>query len=513
MATFSRRGFVVGCSSAIAAMAGARLSYVAFGSPEQEPNQEVLLVVFLRGGIDGLNVVPVLGGVDRGIYEQQRENIQIPVTGDNAALQLDDRFGLHPAAAPLFELYQDKKFAVIHAAGLPSDTRSHFDAMKEMELGTPGYKNSHTGWLARHIQSANLTGGAVASAVSVGNLQPTSLAGSLDAIGMTSPNDFGFGGNWRYEDAQRSALRKMYGRDSWIHAAGTQTLDAIDLLELGNPGRYEPANGADYPNGGFGNNLKSIAQMIKLQLGMQIATVDLGGWDTHEYQGDAGAGYFSDRLGMVAQGLHAFYTDLSSDPNGANNGHRVTTVVMSEFGRSLRQNGSRGTDHGHGNVMFVLGENVNGGVVYGKWPGLGTNPDGSSQLYDGRDLAITTDYRQVLSEILIRRFANPNLGVVFPGYAEYQSLGIVTGTELPPVYDENASTPTPTLTPTKAADGGSAIIPPTVTSVPDQPLSTPTPVPTSEPTSMPTSTPTSTPNRPDTGLPNESGVYIPLMTQ
>lgn len=442
MSEISRRGFMVGCSAAIAAMAGGRLSYVAFGSPYQEPNQEILLVVFLRGGMDGLSAVMPLAGDDRGYYENNRADVAIPVSGDNGAIGLTDFFGLHPAGAPLHGLYQDQKLAIIHAAGLVSDTRSHFDAMKYMELGTPGSKSATNGWLTRHLQSAgNLPDNTIMPALSVGNLSPTSLAGSQETIGMTSPNSFSFGGNWRYRDMQRQMVRNMYEGSSWLHDAGVQTLDAVDVVEYGNPGSYTPENGATYPGNSFGRNLQTVAQMIKLQLGLQVATIDLGGWDTHEYQGNGGTGYFASHFGTLSSGLEALMTDLSNS-GGTDHTKRLTVVVMSEFGRTFKQNASRGTDHGHGNVMFVLGGNVNGGQVYGTWPGLHTD-----QLYDRRDLDITTDYRQVLSEILIRRMGNPNLGAIFPGYQNYQPRGVVQGTDLTPNYEPPTSVPTPTPTP------------------------------------------------------------------
>ncbi|MEZ4736614.1 MAG: DUF1501 domain-containing protein [Caldilineaceae bacterium] len=438
----TRRGFMVGCSAGIAAMAGGRLSYVALGSPEQEPNQEILVAVFLRGGMDGLSAVFPIAGDDRGYYQTSRENIAIPTSGNNAALPLTDFFGLHPAGAPLYGLYQDQKLAIIHAAGLTSDTRSHFDAMKYMELGTPDSKSATSGWLTRHLLTApNAPTEVIMPALAVGNLQPTSLAGSTEAIGMTSPNGFSLGGHWLYEDSQRVALRKMYTGSTWLHEAGVQTLNAIDVVEFGNPGNYTPENGAVYPNNSFGQNLKTVAQMIKLQLGLRVATVDLGGWDTHEYQGDGGAGYFANQFGSLANGLVALMTDLSN-VNGTDHTQRLTIVVMSEFGRTFKQNASRGTDHGHGNVMFVVGGKVNGGAVYGSWPGLRTD-----QLYDRRDLAITTDYRRILSEILIRRLENPMLGQIFPGYRDYQPVGIVQGADLTPNYDTPTATPTPTPTP------------------------------------------------------------------
>jgi uncharacterized protein (DUF1501 family) len=437
----TRRGFMVGCSAAIATWTSG-LSFTAFGSSEAEPNQEIVVVVYLRGGMDGINVVPPLTDGDRSQYESKRSEIAVPVTGTNAALPLDGRFGLHPGAAPLLGLFQAKKLAIVHAAGLTSDTRSHFDAMQFMELGTPDSRTIGTGWLTRHLESAtNLPAQIIMPAVAVGNQQPTSLAGSRDTIGMTDPDDFTLGGHWFYEDSQRIALRKMYSGDTWLHRAGIQTLDAVDVVEYANPGTYVPGNGATYPGGSFGRSLQTVAQVIKMQLGLRVATVDLGGWDTHEYQGDEGGGYFFDHLGELASGLEAFFTDLSNDA-GKDHTQRVTVVVMSEFGRSLQENASRGTDHGHGNIMLVLGGKVNGGKVYGDWPGLSTD-----SLYDRRDLDVTTDYRRVLSEILIRRLANPKLGAVFPNYSGYAPLGIVQGADLPPDY--TGGTPNPLTFPNK----------------------------------------------------------------
>jgi uncharacterized protein (DUF1501 family) len=439
----TRRGFMIGCSAAIASMTGG-LSFTAFGAAEAEPNQDILVVVFLRGGMDGLSVVPPIGGADRGFYVEKRPNIQIPTT---SLLGLDDRFGLHPAAAALHGLYQDKRVAIVHAAGLTSDTRSHFDAMQYMELGTPDQKSSTSGWLTRHLQSAgNLPAEMIMPAMSAGSLQPVSLAGSRESIGMRSPDDFSLSGHWYYGDWQRQSLRQMYTGSSWLHESGIQTLNALDVIERSNPGEYIPANGAVYPNGGFGNDLQSVAQMIKMQLGLRIVTVDLGGWDTHEYQGDGGAGYFANQVGQLSDGLAAFYTDLTNH-NGIDHTQRLTVVVMSEFGRSFGQNASRGTDHGHGNVMIVMGGTVNGGKVYGQWPGLATE-----QLYDRRDLDITTDYRRVLSEILIRRLGNPNLGTIFPNYAGYEPLGILQGTDIAPIFAPTNPPPTGGGEPTEPTD-------------------------------------------------------------
>ncbi len=435
----TRRGFITGCSAAVAAYAGTHFNTLAFGDPAS--NQDILISVFLRGGIDGLNLVLPIGGADRGHYESARQDIAVPLTGSNAAKPLDARLGFHPATdswpggtptppATLYDLFLDGKLSVVVAAGMHEDNRSHFDSMAFMELGTPGTLSTGTGWITRHLQSAsNLPAEILMPALAVGNLQQTSLRGSLESVNMSTPDSFSLNvGPWEWRGAQRVAMRNLYGADSWLHQSGARTLDAIDLIELNSDGGYTPANGAVYPGGSWGSHLQTVARMIKLDIGLTVATVDLGGWDTHNGQGDDGGGYFYSRVQDLARGLAALYTDL--DGSGAGSyAQRLTVVVQSEFGRRLRQNADRGTDHGHGNVMLVLSGNATGGV-HGTWPGLANH-----QLFDNADLAVTTDYRRVLSEILIRRLCSNQLATIFPGYEGYAPLNVVTGTDLEPNVD------------------------------------------------------------------------------
>ncbi|MDQ7030032.1 MAG: DUF1501 domain-containing protein [Ardenticatenia bacterium] len=427
MPDLTRRQFLVGCSAAIAAMAGARFGALAWANPETAATSETLVIVFLRGGCDGLNIVPPLAGDDRQYYETKRPSLQVPASGSDAALPLDGQFGFHPACAPLHDLYQDGKLALVLAVGLTVDTRSHFDAMDYIELGTPGRKDTGTGWLARYLASSpHVSSALLLPAVAAGTLRPTALLGADQAVALNDLDALSFYGHWKYRDAQRLALRHMYqSATSWLHRAGVQTLDLVDIVEARKPPSYTPANGAVYPDTSFGNQLKVLAQLIKMEVGLHVATIDLGGWDTHAYQGDGSGGYFASLLDELARGLTAFYTDLDVGYTD-----RLTVVVLSEFGRRLRENANGGTDHGHGNVMMVLGNQVNGGL-HGRWPGLHED-----QLYDRADLAVTTDYRQVLSEIVIRRLQNPNLGAIFPGYTEYKPLGVVRGNDLPPQYGE-----------------------------------------------------------------------------
>lgn len=418
----SRRSFLQGCSAAIAAMAGARVTNLVFSPPRAgvAETHQILIVLFLRGGWDALNVVPPIDSSDRGYYQAARAELQIPAAGAGAALRLDSRFGLHPALGPLHDLYQGGKLAVVHAVGLTADTRSHFDAMQFIELGTPGVKTTGQGWLTRHLQTAPALGTTSwIPAVSTGSSTAMSLLGSIEAVAMSSPDSFSFTGHWDHEQAQRAALRAIYDGDTWLYQAGLQTLDTVDLMDYLDPGDYSPSNGAVYPSGSFGDQLQTIAQLVKMDIGLRVATIDLGGWDTHENQGDGSSGYMSDQLTRLGEGLAALYADL--DGTGASTyTDRLNVIVLSEFGRRLKENAAHGTDHGHGSVMFVMGGGVRGGQVYGNWPGLRTD-----QLYDGNDLQVTTDYRRVISEILLRRLDNPNIEQVFPGYSGYTPMDIV----------------------------------------------------------------------------------------
>ena len=423
----TRRGFVMGCSAAVASFAGSKMNTMAFGDPAL--NQEILLVLFLRGGMDGLTLVPPIAGADRGHYQAARPNLQIPTSGPGAALNLNGQFGLHPSAAPLLDLYQDGRLSIVQASGmLDVVNKSHFDAMQFVELGTPGQKTQTTGWLARHLASAtNQPGEIVIPSLAIGGLQPVSLAGSLDTVNMANPEDFNVSnGPWNWRQAQKNTLQELYsGESSWLHDAGVAAFEAAEIVENNYTTSYTPANGAVYPDTYFGQHLTILAQMIKLDLGLQAATIDVGGWDTHESQGQGSEGYLADLLAELAQGLAAFYTDL--DGIGASNyTNRLTVVVQSEFGREVFENGNYGTEHGYGNLMMVLSGNAIGGL-HGTWPGLA-----NGQLVDGTDLAVTTDYRQVLGEVLIRRLCNPNLDIIFPGYTGYQPLGIVQGDDLQP---------------------------------------------------------------------------------
>lgn len=417
MAILTRRQFLGGCSAAIAALAGGRVGSLAFAQPGTQTvgTDEILVMVFLRGGCDGLSLVAPFGDPK---YVSERGNLIIPDNGDNKALVLDPQnssfsygIGFHPSAGPLAELYQEGSLAIVHACGLTENTRSHFAAMDAIERGVLGNPEPSSGWLTRHLLIVNPDGQLPTLVPTTGI--PTSLSGSSSAVTMTTANSYAsLSAPWRYRDSSMlTTLAQIYSGAGSIKTAGTRAIATIEALQSRNL-EYTPDT--SYPDESFGSVLKLVAQIVKLDVGLRVATVDFGGWDTHEYQGEYGSGYFATQVNTLARGLHAFYDDLAAYQQ------RLTVVVMSEFGRRLRTNTSQGTDHGHGGVMLVLGGNVNGGKIYGEWPGL-------DDLDWGQDLKVTTDFRTVLSEILVRRLGNPRLGRVFPEFSPYNPLGIVRG--------------------------------------------------------------------------------------
>ncbi len=443
----TRRGFVTGCSAAIAALAGSRFNSLAFAQGGSW-NDEILVVLFLRGGQDGLNLVVPTAGYDRSRYDLLRPQIGIPANlaegyplGSLTGPDGETPFGFHPAAAPLHEIFLDGNLAVVVAAGMAANERSHFESMNWMELGTPGVNNGTTGWLTRHLTSAgNLPPQILMPSLSIGGLQAVSQLGSYETVSMGSPDDFALAtGPWSARTGQRVALRNLYeGDTTWLHQAGLQALDAVDIVELYASGGYTPRPGVVYPTTWFGDNLASIAQLVKLDLGLRIATLDLGGWDHHENEANPGnpqQGIFGDLVDELSRGLAALWEDLG-DPAAGNPAQRLTVVVMSEFGRRAGQNEDNGTDHGHGNNLMVLSGHAIGGL-HGTWPGL------REELLNEGDVEVTNDFRRVLAEIVVRRLGNGRVDLVFPGYAGYSPLGVVTGTDLgvgDPVFGDGFET-------------------------------------------------------------------------
>ena len=414
VATLDRRQLLqgaaaVGVIGASRAMAPGWMPRLAFRSPGMLANGgagDVLVSIFLRGGMDGLSAVAPFG--EGANYYDRRPTVAVPEPGRaNGALDLDGFFGFHPALAPLKDLFDDKRVAVVHATGSVDPTRSHFDAMHFMELGTPGVKTTTTGWIGRHLQSVAWQNDSPFRAVGMGAILPESLRGGVAPLSIRSIADFHFKGREDELKKLQAQLAALYTINAPVDLLSRQaglvfeTVATLNKLDLE---RYQPANGAGYPGDEFGEGLRQIAQLVKADLGLEVACLDLGGWDTHEQQGTLD-GAFNGLLTTLARGLGAFYTDLDQHMG------KVTVVVMSEFGRRVGENGSSGTDHGHGNVMLIMGGSIHGGKVYHRWPTL--RPE---KLDDG-DLAITTDYREVLTELLTRRLNNPALEQVFPGFS------------------------------------------------------------------------------------------------
>lgn len=359
-----------------------------------------LVVIFQRGAADGLNVVVPYREKN---YYRMRPSIGIP---QNQVIDLDGFFGLHPSLASFKPLYDAGHLGIVHAVGSPDMTRSHFDAQDYMESGTPGVKSTEDGWLNRALQSEDLRHRAPHTAfraVAVSADVPLTLAGKVPAIALNNVNDFTVAGRGPAPSPAANAFEAMYGEsgDRIFHAAGEETFDAVKMLRAANPAQYQP--NAVYPNSEFGNNMKQIAQLLKANLGVEAAFTDVNGWDTHQNQGGVN-GQLANRLRDFSDSIAAFWSDMGDDADN------ITLVTMSEFGRTARENGTGGTDHGHANAMFVLGGNVKGGKVHGRWPGLE-----DEQLNQGRDLALTTDYRAVLGELVNRTIGAQNLDLVFPG--------------------------------------------------------------------------------------------------
>ncbi|MCA9836189.1 MAG: DUF1501 domain-containing protein [Trueperaceae bacterium] len=382
---------------------------LAFAEGLNKAPGDVLVNIFLRGGMDGLSaVVPYFEG---GLYYDRRPNLSV---SEAALTDLDGRFGLHPAMTPLKELYDEGSFAIIHATGSPDDSRSHFDAMQYMEYGTPGEKNIGTGWLGRHLKSAAWQNQSPFRAVGMGTMVAQSLRGPVTPLALKSIADFHYKGRESEVTRLQQSLSSLYHTEAPLDPLGAQAklvFETVELLQDLNALNYEPSGGASYPDSEFGLGLKQIAQLIKADVGLEVASVDLGGWDTHEGQGTLD-GEFNTLLTELSQGLYAFYTDLSGYMQ------RISVVTMSEFGRRVEENGSSGTDHGHGNVMFAMGGGIAGGQVFCDWPGL------SSDALDDGDLAITTDYRDVLAEIVQGRLLNPAIDQIFPKHS-FTPLGLV----------------------------------------------------------------------------------------
>ena len=365
-------------SSGLALVAGGLLPnvFVKMANAATTRGRKVLVAIFQRGAVDGLNVI--VPYAEKAYYDA-RPTIAIP---RDVVIDLDGFFGVHPSLASIAPYFKDRSAAFVHAVGSPDSTRSHFDAQDFMESGTPGLKSTQDGFLSRALAGKK---GAPLRAVAFSSALPRILSGKANAVAMTNISQFGVRGDI-------PEFESMY----------PGVFEASRILKSSAPEKLQPENGATYPTTPLGNGLKQIAQLIKSDVGLEVAFTDVGGWDTHAGEGGP-QGQLANNLKQFSDAIAAFAQDLGSRMGD------VVLVTMSEFGRTVRENGNRGTDHGHANFMLVLGGGVKGGKVYGQWPGL-------TNLYENRDLAITTDFRDVFAELLTKQLAVPSLKSVFPNY-------------------------------------------------------------------------------------------------
>jgi uncharacterized protein (DUF1501 family) len=386
------------------------LSRAVYAKDAPGERKKILIAIFQRGAVDGLNVVVPHG---EPAYYALRPSIALPRPDgtDASAIDLDGRFGLNPALRSLKPLWDSKQLAIVEAVGSPDPTRSHFDAQDYMESGTPGRRATCDGWLNRAMQPEPRP--SPLRAVSLSSDLPLTMRGKNEALAIANLGDF------RVRDAGIAAtFASMYGAstDQVLNGTARETFDAVKLVQSIQKSPYTPANRAKYPAGRLGQSLEQIARLIKADVGLEVAFTDVGGWDTHvnEVAAQPHQGQLANLLRDFGGSLASFSLDMGDRMAD------ITVVTMSEFGRTVKENGDRGTDHGHANVMFVLGGRVLGGKVYGEWPGLERE-----QLYEGRDLNVTTDFRSVLSELVLKQMANHTVATVFPGFEGVASRAIL----------------------------------------------------------------------------------------
>jgi len=403
---FLKSGSIALASMGVSLSAPAFLERVVMGNTVGGGKRKTLIAIFQRGAVDGLNMVVPFGEAN---YYESRGSIAIPKPQSGnaeAAIDLDGFFGLHPAMSSFKPLWDSKRLAIIHAAGSPDNTRSHFDAQDYMESATPGVKSTRDGWLNRYLQGKQDKEQSSFRAVSMTKTMPRVLQGNAPAVAMANLSDFAIRAGKASANIQ-GGFEAIYGAKSndVLAGKGKETFAAVNYLKKANPAQYKPENGAQYPRNPFGNSLLQIAQLIKADVGLEIAFTDMDGWDTHVNQGNS-RGQLANLLQQFSSGIAALYQDLGQRMDD------VIVLTMSEFGRTVRENGNRGTDHGHANAMFVMGNSVRGGKVYGRWPGLKED-----QLHDGRDLALTTDFRDVFGELATRHLGSKDSKSIFPGYS------------------------------------------------------------------------------------------------
>ena len=381
---------------------------LSFAPPQVGPRGDVLLCVFLRGAADALNMIVPHGDE---YYYAARPTLAISRPDDRnreaklRTLDLDGFFGLHPALSALTPIWETGHLAAIHAVGSVDESRSHFKAMELMERGLDGPDGPASGWLGRHLATLDTGNHSPLRGVSIGEMVTRSLLGPVPVTALRSIAEFHLGNDPKALTEMQRALAALYNLGDPLDGPAIEAMNTLEAVNSLDPFEYVPAPGVVYPDDEFGVGLRQVATLIKAEVGLEVACLDVGGWDTHIAQGGS-EGLMANLLRQLGAGLLAFYTDLATQAE------QITVVVMSEFGRRLQENGGLGTDHGHGSVMLLLGGNVKGGRIFGHWPGLAPE-----QLVGPGDLAVTTDYRDILAEIIQQRLNNPHLDEIFPGYS------------------------------------------------------------------------------------------------
>ncbi|WP_316822247.1 DUF1501 domain-containing protein [Pedobacter gandavensis] len=370
--------------------------------------KKILVCIFQRGAMDGLMAVTPF--TDQYL-QQARPNLFMSAAkgAKNAALiDLDGRFGLHPSMAGFESVFRDKRLAIVHGIGSPNNTRSHFDAQDYMESGTPFKKGTDSGWLNRAVGLLGHDGATPFQGLSLTSSLPRSFYGANPALAISNLQDFNIQmrGNLKGANLAAKSFEDLYDQTSsnLLKDTGKESFEAIKMLQQTDTRNYKPANNALYPNTALGNSLKQIAQLIKMNVGMEVAFAESGGWDTHFNQG-TDTGIFARNVNDLSQSMMAFWTDMGTLQDD------VTVMTMTEFGRTVKQNGTGGTDHGRASCNFILGNGVNGGLVHGN-----VQPMAIENLEDGRDLAVTTDFRSVFSEVADRHLNLHNDQVLFPDW-------------------------------------------------------------------------------------------------
>jgi uncharacterized protein (DUF1501 family) len=413
--TISRRAFMKAGGLALFSLGADplfldRAAYALRTTGSRSAGRRTLVCLFQRGAVDGLSMIVPAG---EEWYWRERQRIVLP---KDQLVPLDGMFALHPRLAALKPLWDQRALAIVHAVGSPSTTRSHFDAQDFMESGTPDRKSTADGWANRYCRHAEEHANTPFRAVAFGPQLPRTLAGSAPALAIEDLRTFGMtvGRNDAVDERLTRAFEALYqgAATGLVASSSAESFEAIKMLKHADPTAIPVGHGARYPNGKLGQSLMQIAQLIKADVGMELAFVDVGGWDTHVNQGSE-QGQLATRLDELGGSLAAFMTDLGEQMRD------VVILTMSEFGRTVKENGTGGTDHGHGTAMMVIGGSVNGGKVHGRWPGLA--PD---QRYEGRDLAVTTDYRTVFADVVTGHLGPVDLTQVFPGFTGPPRLGL-----------------------------------------------------------------------------------------